>query len=383
MLILGIAREEYDNIMGNLEEIKKVITQKEEVDCDASKISKKDYEEYFRTYLIELNTKWMELKGYKDQTKSNILLAEVIRYSDVMMENYKNNRIDEKAYVQSEIKGTFWNNIKPVFNNNTVTLENEREFALVIENNRRRCNYHGKTDHVVKLSTSEIRAMTIEDKFVGKVYENRDYAQARAEMESEIRDMFQGFNYVPVEFCGILQNGCDWIFLFHTMCEGRALWQRVQSPPTFNKDTHVIDEGACAMVAQFLEHACFVADNIILEMTGNVRRIHVPSITSIPEKEEEEEEDDDDDDVNYDDVNNLTSDFRKLSTVPSNTTQSNAKNSKPVTKGNSNKTSGKKKAFGENKHLILQLTKENVAKQPYSYIKSFVANSVSVGKENM
>lgn len=119
----------------------------------------------------------------------------------------------------------------------------------------------------------------------------------------EFNILEEGQGYVPVEYCGILQNGCDWILLIRKIVKAKVIWRYVQSEPTFTVDG--IDSVTCDQVAKMLEHAVCVADAIITDLPSQ-QYIDTNKLLVIDEESNDDFEDDKDIDEVTRNISNMS-----------------------------------------------------------------------------
>lgn len=229
--------------------------------CKASCVTSEVRLKYLECAKVDLVAEMGRLRTYEIMEKSEKLFNEIRRYSTVMQRRLSLMQLAEKTYVQDEVKDVFWPNTRSVLRCNAdVELVNERRFTVVLEDDYDRSTITGVTDHTIKMRRSDFHILTIEDKRVGLTLKGEHVAQAVCEMMEELRNMKTNLLYVPLEFCGILQNGVTWTFLFYKVESGHEMWNHVVAPDTFADG--IVNEESCRIVARFLEHAFCVADDI-------------------------------------------------------------------------------------------------------------------------
>jgi hypothetical protein len=179
-----------------------------------------------------------------------------------MRDKLSRGEVDEKEFVQPEISNNFWKNTRDCLHyNNSVELVNERPYDIVVEDDEDRNEVNGITDHTIKIKSCDFHVLTIEDKRIDLVMGPAELGQAKTQMMGELKDMDDSMNYVPEEYCGILQNGVSWMFLFRKLQLGKFMWNYVVAPDTFVDG--VIQEDSCRIVTKLVEHVYCVADRIV------------------------------------------------------------------------------------------------------------------------
>jgi hypothetical protein len=268
---------------------------KTKLECAASRMPSTVRIKYFNCAQVDLLVELVRLKSYGDEQKSEMIFAEVCRYSAVMLDRDSRGEKDEKKYVQPEIRDYFWVNTRGALVCSTaVELSRERPFHMVMEDEDNRSIITGFTDHTVKLCSCDFHALTIEDKALGLAMDKSDRAQAQCEMVEELREMNVHLQYVPLEYCGILQNGKSWIFLFRKVRHGREMWNYVVAPDTFADGA--LNEDNCRIVARLVEHAYCVVDDIVRDITTPKMSVPVSSLTGGGDSGGDEDGDGDGDD---------------------------------------------------------------------------------------
>lgn len=345
--------------------------------CQASKI-KSEYGDVF------FNCRWVplpqtsRLRTYGNANKSKIIFDEVVRYSTVMRDRLFLKDVDEKRFVQPEIRNVFWPNTCQVLNCHAfVELFNERRYEVQLEKNSMIVTFKGQTDHTVKMTTCDFNILTIEDKNVGKVMHKGDLSQAVCEMVKELSELKETFSYVPVEYCGILQNGKSWKFLYHKLICGVPVWQHVVAPDTFKSG--VVDIKSCKVVARLLEHAYCVADDLFAWISKPLRAV-TATFANTAESSDGGDDDDGDDDGDEGDDGDGDDDGIDLNieglriTIPSTTTApTTARRGSAPHQQKSRDTGGAKKRmmdgeyYGCDENQWLPPTFANMVKQPIQH----------------
>ena len=93
-------------------------------------------------------------------------------------------------------------------------MVNERDFTLDVQNEKVEATIKGKTDHTIHLLSSDVAALTLEDKCICSVF-TKEVAQVEAQINFEVGVMENHLNYVPEQYVGLLQNGIDWITVYY------------------------------------------------------------------------------------------------------------------------------------------------------------------------
>lgn len=279
-----------------------------------------------------------------------------------MQERLTRDERDEKKYVQKEIKDVFWLNTRAVlYCNAAVELCNERMFTVVMEDEDDRSIINGLTDHTIKMRTCDFHVLTIEDKSLGLAMNKSDVGQAKCEMMEELREMDVYLQYVPVEYCGILQNGVSWVFLFHKVSHGKVMWNYVVAPDTFADG--VVNVDSCRIVARFLEHVYCVADDIVTNISTPRRAVVATSLLDAVGDGDES----DGDEGGAGEGEESDTDNRGAPKGAARTERTEVKKDVPRQQ-NTRSAEGKMKSvaleFGCDENLFLPFTVENVRKQP-------------------
>jgi hypothetical protein len=255
----------------------------------ASRMSSEARNRHFKCLKVDLNRVMLRLSSYDLPAKTETFFKEVVRYSGVMCTHLLNGRKDEKIIVQPEIRTNFWENTRLCLNcNNLVELVDERAYSITVEDEADKTEINGKTDHTIKIKSCDFGALTLEDKAVGLTMNDHEIGQAVTEVVKEVSAMDKTLQYVPLEYCGILQNGIIWIFIFRKVNLGSILWQYVEAPPT-SVNGEVVEDN-CRVVARLLEHAYCVVEQIVHEITGDPT---LPAISLLNLKAGDRDDDDD------------------------------------------------------------------------------------------
>jgi hypothetical protein len=248
------------------------------IKCNASTICTEVQLRHFKSAQVDLFVELDRLNCYGSAETTEIFCKEVVRYSSVMMDRLTRGEVSEIQFVQPEIKGPFWCNTKEcLMCCANVELTNERPYKIVVENDDGRSEITGKTDHTIKMLSCDFHILTFEDKQLNFPMGKKEVCQVQSQIIEEVNAMDLHLQQVPLEYCGILQNGVTWIFLYRkvkngNVKKGRIMWNYVVAPRTFTDG--VVNEENCRIVARLLEHAYYVADQIATQIT--IPRMIVP-----------------------------------------------------------------------------------------------------------
>lgn len=251
-------------------------------ECDASSITSNCRGALFKCGEWSVTRKKGVLCSLNNRQKAKNIVDLVKTYAGEMLALNQINKSSEKKYVQPAVRNTLW----PILRRQLacgaqLLLENERKFNLHVENERDEADVAGLTDHCLKIVDSDARLATWEDKSICKQWSVQDVAQAQAEMMIECQEIEEFFSVVPTEYCGILQNGCTWTFLFRTINRGKIVWSYVRTPATF--ENGAVSEESCSVVAKFLEHVLVIVDRLYDEIVLPKMIIRSMVLASKPE----------------------------------------------------------------------------------------------------
>jgi hypothetical protein len=308
------------------------------------------------------------LCSFRNEQKTKAIVDLVTTYAGEMLALNQANKSSEKKYVQPAVRNTLWPILRDQLNcGEKLLLQNERKFKLHVENERDEADVVGLTDHCLKIVDSDARLATWEDNAILKPWDLRDVAQGQAEMMFECHELEEFFGIVPTEYCGILQNGCNWTFLFRTVNRGKFVWSYVRTPATF--ENGAVSPQSCAVVAQFLEHMLMIVDRLYDEIVMPKMIIRSMALSSIPEGKEDDAEGKD----NHDSTSPARGPGQAL---PPPKSRDGTRSSSRSTAGKTNKGSGPNAnecAFEDSgkENLLLPLTAENVKKQPTQSVRVF------------
>jgi hypothetical protein len=278
-----------------------------------SKIPSEIRYSFFECCLVPYVSLLSEFKEFTDPENKARLLNEVNRYAEAMSQKFLRGNIDEKLYVQPEIRGTFWKNTKMCLHH-TCVMTNEKHYTICEENVNTIVTGSGKTDHTIHLQNSSIASLTIEDKALGHVFESVDISQGVSQVKAEIRLLQRTFAYEPGEYVGLLQNGQTWILLQRKIFRGQVLWRHSTFPDAFTiikpkkglarAEIHLDN---CLLIARMIEHAYCISDAINGEILNpTLRPLYVMPTHS--ERNDDSEDDEDTSDVDPQDDTRLEKD---------------------------------------------------------------------------
>jgi hypothetical protein len=272
---------------------------KNNITCDTSSISA-NATRHFKCGEMRHEVMTPRLSSLNGDTTLETLKNIVRAFSDAMM-SVPTGQISnsEKPIVQKYMRNIFLPALVGFCrNSHMIEIENERKFQINVEDETSAVTVNGVTDHTLKIRSTDCRVVTIEDKRICLKLSKGCVAQARSEMMIEVDEMFEYFSYEPAQYCGVLQNGCDWIFLFRTATQSHPQWNYVQIPPTFSDN--VADDDNCGIVARYLENALVVADRIVDDITNMDKLIVATSLLRVDDEEDDDGSDNDDYDEDND-----------------------------------------------------------------------------------
>lgn len=308
------------------------------------------------------------LHSFGNERKAKAIVDVVTKYAGDMLALNQANKSNEKKYVQPAVRNTLWPVLREQLScGEQLDLENERAFKLHVENERDEADVVGLTDHCLKIVDADARLGTWEDKAILKSWDLRDVAQCQAEMTVECNELEDSFSVVPDEYCGVLQNGCNWTFLFRTVTRGKFIWSYVRTPATL--ENGAVSPQACVVVAQFLEHMLVIVDRLYDEIVMPKMIVRSMKLSRIPEGKEDDAE-------GKDDHEPTDSAGRSARALPSSKSREGTRSSSRSTVGKTNKGSVPKSnesTFVDSgkENLFLPLTTRNVMKQPTQSVRVF------------
>jgi hypothetical protein len=325
-------------------------------ELDASKISITDAKKYFHCGQLPFHCVRDLLPPPKEK------ISKLVRdYADLMRRQHAAGNIAEVAYVQSYVRSTLLPGlIKCLRNRKFVEAEHERGFTVRLESpDMSSVIVDGITDHTIKFREGDGRFLTIEDKAICLKLSESDIAQARAEMMTELEEMFNSFDYIPHEFYGLLQNGSDWIFIKCTSKDGRQCWSHVKAPPIFTPSK--VNPKGCLAVSRFLTEVLSVCDKIVDEMRHPIKLVTEMKLLSVQEENDQDDPDDKEDESDDPEPEGKEDPEPKKKEDP---------NQIPSSRDKHAGQEGAKKSFehshSNKENIILPLTKQNVQKLPTS-----------------
>lgn len=336
-------------------------------ECDASSIMTDCRNALFKCGRWSISGRQKVLRSFKNEQKAKAIADLVTTYASEMLALNQANKSSEKKYVQPAVRNTVWPILRQQLHcREKILLENERKFKLHVESEYDEADVAGLTDHCLKIVDSDARLATWEDKAICKLWSAQDVAQVQAEMMIECQELEEFFSIVPTEYCGVLQNGCNWTFLFRTVVRGKFLWSYVRTPATF--ENGFVSSTACAVVAQFLEHMLVIVDSLYDEVVMPKMIIQSMSLSSILEGREDDGEGKD----NY----NPSDPAGRAGQKPDAPGRGvGARSSSSTTTKNTSKKSGSRtkrcsfEDFANKENLILPLTTCNVNKLPVQSVR--------------
>ena len=297
--------------------------------------------------------------------KSKVLLAEVKRYVGVMRRNYIEGKIGELDFVQPEIRDHFWPNTQSCMRyDKKCVMKCEKDFTLVVNNEKMEATVRGRTDHTIHYLKSGIASLILEDKAVCSVLTTKEVAQVVAQINFEVGAMEEHLNYAPQEYVGILQNGPDWIAVMRKIDKGRVCWTYVQAASAFTIDNAStksgISEVNCKEIVRLIEHAYCVADNIMYELSTKCPMYPLYSIKEY-QNEFDDEEDENDHDSSKRDSNDPAAPGKVNGTVIARPAEQSVRQSHQQSKNTASAGSKKSHSATHNSdYYIMPLTIANV-----------------------
>jgi hypothetical protein len=245
---------------------------KPDILCDESSIGSDARAIFMPCSKVALRNIISKLKQSTNPAATNGIVDILKTYASNCLQLQKNGQTDEVKFVQPLFRDTVGGKLVTFMRNSSnVQLENEvqHRYVEVREGENSRLVIRGKTDHVLKVLGTTLGVATIEDKSLGRQLENIKFsqtpsvgvAQVVSQMKNELL-LLSSIGENPEEYCGVLQNGWDWVFVFRTISiHGTCLWYYVRCPPLCTVQGG-IDANNCKTVARFLEHVIVIADVI-------------------------------------------------------------------------------------------------------------------------
>ena len=254
---------------------------------NASSIHSEARKRHFNCYQLDRDAFTNNyLKSYRDQSKSNFIRRELVRYLVVIRRHLLKNNKDEKRFVQPSMNQLL-TRIKCVLNCRSVIID-ERHYELVLENKEFVTKITGLADHTIKLESCDSHIITVEDKAIGKAFTNEHKAQIQSHMTHELKELRNLDNYSPDEYNGILQNGSKWLIFLRRRVGKKFLWNYVELPDALSEG-NIINEHT-KLLAQYIEHCLYVAEQAAFAILNPSNRIVVTSLQSIPEDSTQDED---------------------------------------------------------------------------------------------
>jgi len=364
----GTLMETLQEMQKDTKDMKTILSPKKtRHECGASAITSNCRAALFKCGQWSITRKQGFLCSFNNEEKSRTIVSLIKSYAAVMVGFHQANMSSEKAYVQPAVRDMLWPTLREQLSCGAkILLENERKFKLHVENDRDEADVVGFTDHCVKIVDSDARLLPLEDKAICKQWTLQDVAQCQAEMFVELGELEEFFAVVPTEYCGILQNGCHWTFIFRTVSCGRVVWSYVRTPATF--ENGAVSEEACSVVARFLEHVLVIVDRLYDDITLPKMVIRSMTLTSIPEEKE------DDGDGKHDgamDPDGGPGDV-PVPLGPRGAGRSSSRTNASKTKKNSGPNTNKlSMEVADKENLFLPFTISNVSKLPIQSVRVF------------
>jgi hypothetical protein len=325
-----------------------------------------------------------DLKFYGSSQTSLKIYIEVVKYSYRMKRRLSKGQIAEIEFVQEETE-TFLNKLKlNMRHNNSCKFKREKPYNFTIENEADIVNVAGVTDHVLGINESSFVALTVEDKKMNKQLTESDITQAKSQMVSELMIFSEAKDFSPPSYCGILQNGSNWVFLRREISDrGKELWTyyACKSVLITKNDILAVDLECCKLIARYIENALFVADNIIDSVIEVGRDLFIRK--DVKRGTYKSDDDDEDDTKTNNNFSYLPKSMKSLSLNALNVTQGNS-NVKTTSGNKSTKSSRISKNANSISAALCNASKENcrpltlanMSRQPHSQIiSSFLYSS--------
>mmetsp|Transcript_15234 Transcript_15234/g.20879 ORF Transcript_15234/g.20879 Transcript_15234/m.20879 type:complete len:267 (-) Transcript_15234:113-913(-) len=204
------------------------------------------------------------------------ILQSIIQFARTESDYYEMKQVAEEDYVNKVVKESFWPQLSQYLNNtDDFELINDWPFEIREVDDEYDLTIDGRIDHALKLKSCDFCPLVIEDKSIMHDLTQQEVAKCMAAMRYKLHWMQEFLQYVPVEYCGLLHNGCIWMLIFRKMINGVRVWTYIRSPPTFHEG--VVDLQACEIVSIFFQHAFTVAEKIAAHIQSpNIFKISMP-----------------------------------------------------------------------------------------------------------
>lgn len=275
----------------------------------------------------------------------------VKKYSLEIVRRLNQGNLAKVCYAQSCVKEILLPGmIACLHNRKFVEAEHRRPFTLNIRDydegwSSENLIVNGVTDHTFKIKSCDCRLLTIEDKSIGEALTELAIAQVRTEMMTELHVMLSYFDFISTVYYGILQNGCEWIFVRCISRNGKQFWNHICAPATIEEGR--VKESGCLAVSTLITHVLSVCDQIVEDF--KLSQIELVTTTTLKAEEyeldpEKDERSDDDPEVN---------DRKQQSSSQGGSSQNHSRSFEHANKSNRRK-------------MILPLTQQNVLKLPVS-----------------
>lgn len=219
-----------------------------------------------------------------------------------MRDKYVKNKRGELHHVQPEIRNNFWQNTRGLFRN-SFKLISEEAYAFTVDDQATEAYISGKTDHVIRVSDSDLSSATLEDKAICLEMTTKEVSQVVTQVKFQVDKLMSSINYAPVEYVGLLQNGPEWIAVLRKVISGKVFWTHVGTTPAFRVTNHNvtdIDEQSCREIACLIEHAYCTADiiaDVINDPSKHPAKYQLYPINQYQRDDVDEDEDEDDHDA--------------------------------------------------------------------------------------
>jgi hypothetical protein len=323
---------------------------------------------------VPVSNKFGKLMAFGDKDMSQQILDAVHSLTSLMIQHKRDHHIAEVAYVQPAIIEFFGHLLDITAGRENFDVVKEVPYTIEFTTNYAEGTtvetIRGKTDHCLKIKQSELRVLTVEDKALNHELGHREISQAMCEIIYEVEQLYKTLRYAPDEFCGILHNGCMWVFIFRQQTMRDVYWNYVRLEPAF--EGYVINVRNCEIIAKFIEHALYTAEVIRRVVSNGI--VVGTGLSSIPE--EEGESGDEGNGGDSEDVEDKREGKKPLSERKNSKTSGSSKKQQKQSGKQSGKAANSKTILNnrwmdmENfENYVLPLTTSNVAKQPVRYYK--------------
>jgi hypothetical protein len=240
----------------------------------------KDLLELFKTQLLVYTRQILQLSKGKKETKKNDLAAE-----------NKASKVDKKGEV-SDCQPCSKELLIKLINAYFVDERKGAEYSkpIIYDVLFGGIPYRGVADHSIKDAVIRAFILVWEDKIdlSTNALQNKAVNQAALEVLGEVSRLTKAGFDTPVEYCGIVTNGTDWILVSY-LCRSNR-WRHSEMVSTVEEGCSDISENVIVEVARLLAYA-FVCANSVLGIVNKA--------TPFSHRLSSHEETDDGTDENY------------------------------------------------------------------------------------